>query len=110
MLKVTVLYGQPKDPAAFDQHYNQTHTPLAMKMPGLKGFTVGRPFTTDPSVQSPYYLVATLYVDSMDAFHATMGSPEGQAAVADLQNFATGGVTILLNEEQVLIPVNLTQS
>ena len=109
MLKVTVLYGQPKDPAAFDQYYNEKHTPTALKMPGLKGFTVGRPVTTDPSVQSPYYLIANLYVDSMDAFHATMGSPEGQAAVADIQNFASGGVTILLNEEQVLIPVSLTK-
>jgi uncharacterized protein (TIGR02118 family) len=108
MLKVSVLYGQPQDPAAFDKYYNETHTPLALKMQGLKGFTVGRPTTTDPNEKSPYYLIANLYVDSVDAFHAVMSSHEGQAAVADIQNFATGGVTILLNEEQVLIPFSLT--
>ncbi|HST88213.1 MAG TPA: hypothetical protein VLJ14_07540 [Ktedonobacterales bacterium] len=36
-----------------------------------------------------------------------MGSPEGQAATADLANFASGGVTIFADEEQVAMPVTL---
>jgi hypothetical protein len=29
---------------------------------------------------------------------ASMGSPEGQAAVADIPNYATGGATTLVSE------------
>jgi hypothetical protein len=34
----------------------------------------------------------------MDALQAGLGSDEGQAAVNDIPNFATGGVTILFAE------------
>jgi len=36
-----------------------------------------------------------------------LSSPEAQATIADLQNFATGGVTILMDNEQVLVPISL---
>lgn len=40
-------------------------------------------------------MVATLEFDDQAAFEAGMGSPEGQAAVADLPRFAGAGVTVL---------------
>jgi uncharacterized protein (TIGR02118 family) len=40
--------------------------------------------------------MAELYFPSEDQLQTTLGSAEGQAAVADLSNFATGGVTILV--------------
>jgi len=36
-----------------------------------------------------------------------LASPEGQATTSDLSNFASGGVTVFADEEQVAIPVNL---
>ena len=33
MAEVVVLYKTPKDPAAFDKHYAETHIPLAKKIP-----------------------------------------------------------------------------
>ena len=39
---LTVCYGHPTDPAAFDAHYTSTHAPLAEKIPGL---TSSRPWT-----------------------------------------------------------------
>jgi uncharacterized protein (TIGR02118 family) len=39
MFQLTVFYGQPQDPQAFDRYYEQTHTPLAKKIPGLRGLT-----------------------------------------------------------------------
>ena len=38
----------------------------------------------------------------MDAIQAAVGSPEGQATVADVPKFATGGVTILMYETQAM--------
>ncbi len=37
MYRVTVCYGQPTDPAAFDSHYEQVHVPLVRQVPGLTG-------------------------------------------------------------------------
>ena len=48
-----------------------------------------------PQGPAPYHLVAELSFDSMADLQAGLASPEGQAAAADLANFATGGVTLL---------------
>jgi hypothetical protein len=42
------------------------------------------------------YLVAILNFDSMADLSAALASPEGQAAAADLPNFASGGATLLI--------------
>ena len=107
MIKLTALYGQPQDPAAFDRHYREVHGPLALKMPGLQGFTTEKPAAL-PEGKSPYYLIASLYWANMEALQQAFQSPEGQAAADDLQNFATGGVTLLAGEVEVLAPVSLS--
>jgi uncharacterized protein (TIGR02118 family) len=40
--------------------------------------------------------VATLHFDSAAAIEAALASPEGQATVADLANFADGGVEVMM--------------
>ena len=42
------------------------------------------------------HLIAVLTFDSIAAVKAALASPEGQATVADLANFATGGVEVLI--------------
>jgi uncharacterized protein (TIGR02118 family) len=42
--------------------------------------------------------MAELDFDDRAAFEAAVASPEGQAAVSDLANFATGGATLLVCE------------
>jgi hypothetical protein len=37
-----------------------------------------------------------LQYDNLGAIQAAFGSPEGQAAVADVRNFDTGGVDIFM--------------
>ncbi len=97
MIKVTVLYGHPADPGAFEKYYAETHIPLAQKMPyvlkietskGLPGMDGGAPV---------YYRMAELYFDGPEMLQASAASPEGQATMADINNFATGGATFLLN-------------
>jgi len=96
--QLTVLYHQPDDPAAFDEHYESTHAPLATKVPGLRHYSVSRP-TPGPSGSAPAeYLVAVLQFDDQAALDAGMGSAEGQAAGADIATFASGGVTMLTGE------------
>ena len=101
MAQVLVLYNAPTDPEAFHSYYENTHIPLANKIPGLKSYTV-----SDGAVQamagSAAYLVAILTFDSMADLQAGLGSPEGQATAADVQNFASGGATIMVYESKAV--------
>lgn len=95
MIKITLLYGHPLDPPAFERYYAETHLPLAAKMKGVARLELTR-FGPGPDGGRPaYYRMAELYFASEAQLQTTLGSPEGQAAVADLPKFATGGVTML---------------
>ncbi len=98
MIRLLVLYGHPKDPAAFDRYYGQIHIPLAKRMQGLKKWTIGKVQGTPDGQPSEYYYIADLYADSREAIEAILATPEGQAAVADVPNYATGGVTFLYTQ------------
>ncbi|ANY05620.1 EthD family reductase [Pseudonocardia sp. HH130630-07] len=100
MYQLTVLYHQPDDPAAFDDYYDRTHVPLARALPGLQRFTVSRPQPGPDGAAPQYHLVATLEFADQAAFGSAMGGAEGQAAVADVPNFATGGATMLTGPSQ----------
>ena len=95
MAEVVVLYKTPKDPAAFDKYYAETHIPLAKKLPGLRKYQVSQGPVATPAGPSGFYLVATLTFDSMAAVQAAFGSPEGKATAADVPKFATGGADIM---------------
>ncbi|MCX7388275.1 MAG: EthD family reductase [Planctomycetales bacterium] len=98
MIRLLVLYGHPTDPEAFDRHYREVHIPIAKKMKGLRKWTIGKVTTTPDGSASPFYYVADLYMESKEEFEALLASPEGQAAVADVPNYATGGVQFLYTE------------
>lgn len=103
MIRLLVLYGHPQDPAAFDRYYAEIHVPLAKRMRGLKKWTIGKVTGTPGGAPSPYYYVADLYADSRAQLEAILASPEGQAAVADVPNYASGGVTFLYTEVEAVI-------
>ena len=92
---LTVLYGHPDDPAAFDAHYEGTHVPLVNKIDGLRGWTRRKVASMDDN-PAPYYLIAELQFDSMEQLQASMGSAEGQAAANDVPHFASGGATMMV--------------
>ncbi|HEY2303732.1 MAG TPA: EthD family reductase [Acidimicrobiales bacterium] len=97
MVKLTVLYGPPSDPAAFDEYYLGTHVPIADAIPGLRRNEVSKVAGTLDGCPALYHLQAELYFDSFDALTAALGSPEG-AAAADVPKFAPGGVTMMMSE------------
>jgi len=96
MARVVVLYKTPRDAAAFDKHYFEKHVPLAKKIPGLRKYEVSQGPVGTPAGPSGFHLIATLFFDNMAALQKGFGSPEGQAAGADVATFATGGADILL--------------
>jgi uncharacterized protein (TIGR02118 family) len=95
MAEVVVTYKTPKDTAAFDKYYAETHIPQAKKMPGLRKYQVSKGPVATPAGPSGIHLIATLTFDSMAAIGAAFGSAEGKATAADVPKFASGGADIV---------------
>ena len=98
MVKGTALFGHPDDPDAFEEYYASTHVPLAEKIPNLRRFERARIVATPDGSEPPYYRIGEIYFDDVEQMQAGLASEEGQAVTADFQNFATGGVTLLISE------------
>jgi uncharacterized protein (TIGR02118 family) len=98
MARLLVMYKTPSDASAFDKHYFEKHVPIAKKIPGLRKYEVSRGAVGTPAGASNYHLVAILQFDDVACIQTAFASAEGQAAVADLQNFASGGADIFLFE------------
>lgn len=95
MYQLTVLYNQPEDAAAFDKYYDDVHTPIASKIPNLQRLSVSRPGPGPDGSLPAYHLIAVLEFPDEATFGAALSSAEGQAAAADVPNFATTGATML---------------
>ena|ERR1700733_13446373 len=98
MVKFVVMYGQPEDPAAFDEHYASTHVALVEKIPNLRRFEAGKVLGTPEGGAPPFYFLAELWFEDAAQLQASLGSPEGQAAGADVETFATGSATVMIAE------------
>jgi uncharacterized protein (TIGR02118 family) len=96
MARLVVMYRTPRDAGAFDQYYFATHVPIAKKIPGLRKYEVSQGPVFTPAGPSGLHLIATLHFDDLAAIQNAFTSPEGQAAAADVQSFATGGVDMFL--------------
>lgn len=103
MVRLLVLYGHPTDPKAFDEYYQGTHLPIARRIKGFTRWTVGKVLGTPDGKPGPYYYMADLFAESREAMEKILASPEGQAAVHDVPNFATGGVTFLYTDAEKLV-------
>jgi uncharacterized protein (TIGR02118 family) len=100
MHRLVVLYGTPADPAHFRRHYEEVHVPLARQVPGIRAMrysldVAGVPANGDGF--NPLEHEITVFCafeaewDDLPAMVAALGSPEGEAVVADVPNYATGG-------------------
>ena len=101
---IVVLFGEPADPAAFEEYYLETHIPLTLTIPHLQRLEGGRSVGTLSGEAAPYYRVAELHFADRTAMEAALASPEGQAAFADVPNFATGGITAFVADEVTARP------
>ena len=103
MYQLTALYSHPEDPAAFDKHYREVHSGLGAALPDVKAFTMSWPAPGPDGAKPSYYFVATLYWDTAEQCQAALSGPAGEAAIADLPNFASAGVDIMTGPAEVVI-------
>jgi uncharacterized protein (TIGR02118 family) len=97
MTKLIALYRTPPDKAEFDRHYEDVHTPLVRRYPGLRRLEITRT-TGAPIGEAKFYLMAEMYFDSQDAMNAALASKEGKAIARDLMGFAAEVVTVFFGE------------
>jgi uncharacterized protein (TIGR02118 family) len=94
-----VLYNQPKDTAAFEKYFAESHLPLlathateigATRSEVLKfnTFTDGRP--------AAFYREADLRWDTKEAMERGMASDGFKVVAADIPTFATGGFSVMI--------------
>lgn len=95
MIRITVLYAPPSDAPAFLEHYTRVHVPLVRQMPALEGFSYSLGAVECAGTADAVHLVAYLDFASRSDMQMSLASAEGQAALADVANFAEAGVRIL---------------
>ncbi|WP_053352004.1 MULTISPECIES: EthD family reductase [Leucobacter] len=88
--RLLVLYPEPLDHAAFEQHYRHIHLPLCARLPGVRdiSFAIG---ITD----APYFAVFEATFEDAEQLRAAMASPAGREVEADVPRYATGGAIVL---------------
>jgi uncharacterized protein (TIGR02118 family) len=102
MAIVTVIYKQPKDTAAFEKYYAETHVPLAGANQQEIGFSKGEftRFESNLDGSAPaLYRQAELYFPSMAALKKGTATPGFKKVAGDLPNFATGGLDAIVAVE-----------
>src|SRR5205809_2346086 len=99
---VIVLYNQPKDTAAFEKYYAEKHVPLFASHAQEIGVTRVElvKFAATIDGQRPaLYRMADLRWESRAALEQGIATAGFKAVAADLANFATGGVTVLIGQK-----------
>ena len=105
MIRIVSLHGHPQDAAEFERYYREVHTPLVQRIPGVRSIRFGRVLHTSDGTPPPYYLVSDVYFDDAASLEAAQASEEMAAALADVPNFASGGVTIMICEYEDFPPI-----
>lgn len=81
----------------FARYWLEKHAPLAKKMPGLRRYVVNvvrRP----PGREPDYHGVVELWFDNVAGMKKAFTSPEGTATQKDTEVFASGLVTMYIDE------------
>jgi uncharacterized protein (TIGR02118 family) len=90
-VKLVVLYTQPPNAEAFDQHYLAVHAPLVEKIPGLQRWEGARFVAAPDGGEQTYFRIAELYFSDPAALQTALGTKEGKATAEDFQKIAPPG-------------------
>ena len=97
-VKLTVVYDNPKDPAAFEKHYESEHKNLVGKVPNVQKAEMAKVFPKEDGTPTPAYRTADLYFADYATACAALATPESQAVLKDAMALGTGGVRFLLSD------------
>jgi uncharacterized protein (TIGR02118 family) len=104
MIRIVALHNPPVELSSYDDYYVNVHMPLVQRVPGVRNIRFGRVLRGADGGPPPYFLISDVYFDDEDALEHALQSPEMAAAFADVPNFATGGVSIMICEAEDVPP------
>lgn len=92
--KITVIYDNPQDEAAFEANYPE-QLALARKLPGLQRIETSRVWPKEDGSATPAYRLVDMYFADYDAASAAVTTDEAAALFPQIFGLATGGVRIV---------------
>jgi uncharacterized protein (TIGR02118 family) len=95
--KITIVYDNPTDPAAFESGYpNQVE--LAKKLPGLEKIETSKCWPKEDGSPTPLYRMVDLYFADYDTASAAVTTSEAAALFPSIFGLATGGLRIAFSD------------
>jgi uncharacterized protein (TIGR02118 family) len=100
MYKVIAVYRTPSEEskAHFEEHFKNIHTPICMKIPGIKEVRVNKIFG-GPTGASNLQMIVEMCFENKDAWKAAMKTPEMMESGKDAMKFAGDLVSVHFAEE-----------
>jgi uncharacterized protein (TIGR02118 family) len=92
--KITVIYDNPTDSAAFEAGYVD-QVALAKALPGLTRIETSKVWPKEDGSPTPAYRLIDLYFPDYDTASAAVTTPEAGALFPSIFGLATGGVRIV---------------
>jgi uncharacterized protein (TIGR02118 family) len=96
MHRLVVMYPQPEDPVKFREYYEGVHSTLGMKVPNVRNlhfsFDVKALPANATGIDMDLHLFCVFMAEwdsEADMYQALTGTPEGQAVLADVPNYAS---------------------
>jgi uncharacterized protein (TIGR02118 family) len=96
--KITIIYDNPTDAAAFEAGYADGHVALAKALPGLQRFETSKVWPKEDGSPTPLYRMVDLYFPDYDTASAAVATPEAGALFPSIFALATGGVRIAFSD------------
>ena len=96
--KITVIYDNPTDPAAFEAGYADGQVALAKALPGLVSIETSKVWPKEDGSPTPAYRMVDLYFADYESASAAVTTAEAAALFPSIFSLATGGVRILFSD------------
>ena len=90
-VKLVVLYAQPDDVAAFDEHYLGVHGPLVDQVPGLLRWESARVTGAADGLGLSYHRMAELWFEDQESLQEALATDAGRATGRDYRQIAPPG-------------------
>lgn len=86
----------------FRKYWREKHGPIASKVPGLRKYTQHHAVPGPDGAEPPYDGFSEMWWDDGESFRRALESPEGKAAVADIENIV-GRQEVFVVEQHVMV-------
>lgn len=103
MYKVIAIYKKPAQEKMenFENHFKNIHTPICLKIPGIKELRVNKIFG-GPKGESDHFMVVDMVFGDKDQWKAAMKTAEMMESGKDAMKFAGELVSVHFASEEII--------